>query len=74
MQLTSQKFTFTNAKYRAKYAPNGQEFWRGIDVTIDGEQCHLNIDEKNPHYRQLMELVEAGELTIEDVNPFVPSE
>ena len=74
MSLTSHKFTFENAKYRAKYAPNGQEFWRGIEVDIDGQKSHLNIDESNPHYRQLMELVDAGELTIEDVNPFVPAQ
>lgn len=74
MTLRIHKHTFENAKYRVKYAPNGLEFWRGIDVMIDGEQCHLNIDDKNLHYQQLMELVNSGELTIEPASPFVPKE
>ena len=73
MILQSQKFTFENPKYRVKYAPNGVEFSRGIEVTIDGAKCTVPLDEANPHYRQLMELVEAGKITIADANPFVPA-
>ena len=73
MILQSQKFTFENPKYRVKYAPNGIEFSRGIEVTIDGADCTIPMDESNPHYRQLMELVNAGDLTIDDANPFVPA-
>ena len=73
MTLQSQKFTFENPQYRAKYAPNGIEFSRGIEVTIDGAKCTIPLDEGNAHYRQLMELVDAGEITIEAVNPFVPA-
>ena len=74
MTLQSQKFTFENPKYRVKYAPNGVEFSRGIEVTIDGAECTIPLEEGNVHYRQLMELVDAGEITIEAANPYVPKE
>ena len=56
---------FENAKYRVKRAPNGQEVWRGIEVTINGIPSTVPIDTGNVHYDELMKLVESGELVIE---------
>ena len=36
-----------------------------IKATIDGVEMFVPVDPANTHYAEIMELVEAGELTIE---------
>jgi len=50
-----------NAKYEQHLGENC-----GIEVTIDGEVCHVPIDQGNRHYIEIMRQVETGELTIAD--------
>lgn len=56
---------FENAKYRVKRAPNGTEYWRCIEVTINGIASTVPIDTGNFDYLAIMKLVESGELVIE---------
>jgi hypothetical protein len=48
-----------NAKYEEHLGENC-----GIEVTIDGEICHVPLEVGNRHYDEIMRQVEAGELTI----------
>ena len=38
----------------------------GIEITVDGEVCHVPLDPNNRHYKEIMRQVDAGELTIAD--------
>ena len=40
-----------------------------IKATADGVELFVPIDPANRHYREIMALVEAGELTIEPADP-----
>ena len=51
----------TSAKY---YADNGTKL--GIEATIDGVKWTIPLDPANSDYAEMMRLVEAGELTIEE--------
>jgi|TARA_B100001093_G_C26681551_1_gene950661 hypothetical protein len=48
-----------NAKYEKHLGENC-----GIEVTINGEICHVPIDQGNKDYIEIMRQVESGELTI----------
>jgi len=52
-----------NAKYEEHLGENC-----GIEVTIDGEICHVPLDLANSHYAEIMRQVDAGELTIADAD------
>lgn len=38
----------------------------GIKAVIDGDECSVPIANGNRHYDEIMRLVEAGELTIQE--------
>lgn len=52
-----------NAKYEEYLGENC-----GIEVTIDGEICHVPLDPANSHYAEIMRQVDAGTLTIADAD------
>ena len=55
----------TNAKY-LKDAYSSETRLVGINVTIDGNVTSVPLDPANTHYAEMMTLVDAGELTIEE--------
>ncbi len=52
-----------NAKYEEHLGENC-----GIEVTIDGEICHVPLEVGNRHYAEIMRQVAAGTLTIADAD------
>ena len=52
-----------NAKYEQYLGENC-----GIEVTINGEVCHVPIDQGNKDYIEIMRQVEEGTLTIADAD------
>ena len=53
---------YTNAKYLTEEL-GGEP--RSISILIDERQSFVPIEPDNRHYQEIMDLVEAGELTIE---------
>ena len=56
-----------NTYKKAKYMPEivGQ---KTIEVEINGNFCFVPTDPANTHYAEIMRQVEAGELTIQEVD------
>ena len=65
MQSLTDMKTYENAKY-LKDAYSSETRLVGINVTIDEIVCSVPLDPANTHYAEMMKLVEAGELTIEE--------
>jgi hypothetical protein len=57
------KMNITNAQYYNDL--NGNQ--SGVKATIDGTEMFVPLDPANRHYAEIMRQVEAGELTIQDV-------
>ena len=55
-----------NAKYTKNKTPDGWSDNKGVQCTIDGENSWVPISGDNRHYAEIMRLVDAGELTIEE--------
>tara|TARA_R100000963_G_scaffold34469_1_gene28256 strand:+ start:1754 stop:1930 length:177 start_codon:yes stop_codon:yes gene_type:complete len=53
----------TSAKY---YTLPNADSNEGIEIVSDGKTMHVPLDANNADYAEIMRLVEAGELTIED--------
>jgi len=51
----------------AKYFKDSLDNIDGIKATIDGQELSIPLDSANRHYAEIMRQVEAGELTIADV-------
>ena len=56
----------TSAKYYT-LLPN-EESNEGIEIVSDGKTMHVPLALNNKDYSEIMRLVEAGELTIEDAD------
>ena len=52
----------TNAKYRKIY---GTDINGSVSATIDGKTWSIPLDEGDRFYKEILQQVEAGELTIE---------
>ena len=50
----------------AQYQPSLTDEKEGIKAIIDGEVLFVPIDTDNRHYAEIMRLVEAGSLTIQE--------
>lgn len=61
--------TIISAKYYKDTETNEDV---GINVLYPDKQVSFLIDPANPHYAEIMELVEAGELTIEPADEVAP--
>ena len=59
------KMKIENAEYYLCGYPENQ--WKQIKATINGEEMYIPLDENNTHYEEIMKQVEAGTLTIKDV-------
>ena len=59
------KMKIENAEYILCGYPENQ--WKQIKATIDGEELFTPLDESNRHYEEILKQVEAGTLTIKDV-------
>ena len=57
------EMNITSAQYNADEGTNVS-----IQVTIDGVEMSVPLDEANRHYAAIMEQVEAGTLTIADAD------
>ncbi len=51
----------TAAQYTVDFEGNNS----GIQATIDGKQMGVPLDERNRHYKQIMQQVADGTLTVE---------
>ena len=52
----------------AQYATGIDGTNTSIQATIDGQELFVPLDEANRHYAEIMRQVEAGTLTIQDVD------
>jgi len=59
------KMKIENAEYILCGYPENQ--WKQVRATIDGEELFIPLDENNRHYEEILKQVEAGTLTIKDV-------
>tara|TARA_B100000683_G_C12410522_1_gene523572 strand:+ start:475 stop:675 length:201 start_codon:yes stop_codon:yes gene_type:complete len=61
--------SYKNAKWVADKSPDGKIVINekdNISVEIDGIPCQVPTDKSNIHYAEILELVDAGTLTIAD--------
>ena len=59
------KMKIENAEYILCGYPENQ--WKQVRATIDGEELFIPLDENNRHYEEILRQVEAGTITIKDV-------
>lgn len=59
---------FKNPKYQKAPLDNPDNKNTGVVAEIAGVQCVIPMDESNRHYAEILEQVDAGDLTIADAD------